>query len=139
MDSKFAFLSFLEGISKTDETSEGKLVQLNYSIRAGETNLMGVASYQRLVNDFPNRVKGGIIRQENLVNMVNLLYSRLKEEASALPLDSYTASRLENLRQFEVDGVLKPDHETASSAEDLANKFFIAQEQIRKIQRSAIS
>lgn len=135
--SDYAWAHFFEGIAETDETSNGIIVQLNYHIRAGETNLMSVATYRRLVDDFPDRLEGGTIKQENLVNMVNLLYDRLKEEISVLPLDGYTASRLENVRQFEVNGVLRPDHETVSSVEDLANKFFILQEQIRRLQRTA--
>lgn len=137
--SNYAWVHFFEGIAETDKTSNGIIVQLNYPIRAGETNLMSVATYRRLVNDFPDRLEGGTIKQENLVNMVNLLYDRLKEEILVLSLDGYAASRLENLRRFEVNGVLRPDHETVSSVEDLANKFFILQERIRRLQRAAAS
>lgn len=138
MYSKYAYAHFIEGISETDQNKNGELVQFNYPIYAGETNLMSAEEYERFEKDFPGRVEGGIIKQENLVNMINLLYSQLKEEITALPeLDDYTRSRFENLRNgFERNGVLTPDHNTESSVNDLANKFFILQEQVRKIQRA---
>lgn len=140
MDSKYAYAHFLEGIGETDETKDGKLVQLNYPIYAGETNLMSVSVYQRFEKDFPDRIKGGVIKQENLMNMINLLYSQLKEEIALLPeLDDYARSKFANVQEFERDGVLKPDHETVSSIDDLANKYFVLQEQVRKAQRANVN
>lgn len=140
MDSKYAYAHFIEGISETDENKNGELVQFNYPIYAGETNLMSVAEYQRFEKDFPDRIKGGIIKKDNLMNMINLLYSQLKEEIASLPeLDSYAESRFENVQQFERDGVLKPDHEKETSIDDLVNKYFILQEQVRKAQRANVN
>ena len=137
MNSNYAYVCFIKGISETDETKDGKLVQLNYPFSIGDVSLMGVSSYQRLKEYFPDRIKGNIVQQENLMHVLNLFWNRLKREIATLPeLDRYTASRLENVRQFEVRGVLKPDHETVSSVNDLANKLFILQEQVRKLNRS---
>ena len=140
MDSKYAYAHFLEGISETDETKNGELAQFNYPIYAGETNLMSVIEYQRFEKDFPDRIKGGVIKQDNLMNMINLLYSRLKEELASLPeLDDYTRSKFANIQEFERDGILKPDHETEDSINDLANKYFVLQEQVRKVQRASVN
>ena len=140
MDSKYAYAHFIEGISETDENTKGELVQFNYPIYAGETNLMSVADYQRFEKEFPDRVQGGVIKNDNLMNMINLLYSQLKAEIASLPeLDSYAQSIFQNIQQFERDGVLKPDHETEISIDDLANKYFILQEQVRKAQRAKIN
>ena len=140
MDSKYAYAHFIEGISETDENKNGELVQFNYPIYAGETNLMSVVEYQRFEKDFPDRIKGGIIKKDNLMSVINLLYSQLKEEIASLPeLDSYAKSRLENVQQFEINGVLKPDHETETSINDLVNKYFILQEQVRKAQRANVN
>ena len=140
MNSKYAYVHFIKGISETDVTKNGELVQFNYPIYAGETNLMSVAEYERFEKDFPDCIKGGVIKQDNLMNVINLRYSQLKEEIVALPeLDDYARSRFEYLKnEFERDGVLKPDHNTESSIDDLANKFFILQEQVRKNQRENV-
>ena len=90
MNSKYAYVHFIKGISETDVTKNGELVQFNYPIYAGETNLMSVAEYERFEKDFPDCIKGGVIKQDNLMNVINLLYSQLKEEIVALPeLDDY--------------------------------------------------
>ena len=137
MDSSYAYVYFVKGISETDETKDGKLVQLNYPFYSGETRLVGASTYRRLKEDFPDRLKGGIVQQENLLYVVNEVYHRLKKEIVTLPeLDRYTTSRFENVRQFVVGGLLKPDHETESSVNDLTSKVFILQEQVRRLERA---
>ena len=137
MNSKYAYAHFIEGINSTDQTKDGELVQFNYPIYAGETRLMSVGEYEMLQRDFPNRIKGGVIKQNNLIYVINELYSQLKKEIDTLTeLDDYTRSRFEYLKnEYERDGVLKPDSETETSINDLANKFFVLQEQVRKNRR----
>ena len=140
MDSKYAYVNFLKGISETDTTKDGKLVQFNYPIYEGETNLMSVSEFKMFERDFPDRIKGNIIKQDHLMSIINLLYDQLKKDVVLLPeIDNYTKSRFEVLKDFERGGVLKPDHETESSINDLANKVFILQEQVRKNQRENIA
>lgn len=137
MDSKYAFIHFIDGINETDETKNGVPVHLNYPIHGGETNLMRVAEYNKFMQDFPERIKGNIIKQENLINVVNFLYEQLKKEIDALPeIDEHTRDTIEYLKsEFEVDGILKPDDKTEDSVNDLANKYLILQDQVRQAQR----
>ncbi len=136
MDSKYAYVHYLAGIDSVDQNVRGELVQSNYATPAGQTDLVSVAVLQRLLQDFPDRIKGAVIKQDNLMNMLNLLYSQLKDEINSLPeVDDYTMSRLANVQQFEIGGVLRPDHDTEASINDLANKVFNLQEQVRKAQR----
>ncbi len=136
MDSKYAYVHYLAGIDSVDQNVRGELVQSNYATPAGQTDLVSVAVLQRLLQDFPDRIKGAVIKQDNLMNMLNLLYSQLKDEINSLPeVDDYTMSRLANVQQFESGGVLRPDHDTEASINDLANKVFNLQEQVRKAQR----
>ena len=140
MDSRYAYVHFFEGINESDVNKNGEIVLLNEPIYAGETDIMSVEQYQRFKKDFPDRIKGGIIKKDNVMSVINLLYSQVKEEIASLPeLDSYAKSRLENVQQFEINGVLKPDHETETSINDLVNKYFILQEQVRKAQRANVN
>ena len=134
-DSRYAYAHFSKGIDEV-ETINGELVQLNYPIFEGETNLMSAEQFRVLQQNFSDRISGEIIKQENLINMINLLYEQLKKDIETLPeIDDYTKSRFEYLKRFEVNNALKPDNATESSINDLANKFFILQEQVRKVQR----
>lgn len=141
MDSKYAYIHFIEGIGSTDQTKDGKLVQLNYPIQEGETNLVSIQEYKMFEKDFPDRIKGDIIKQDNLMNVLNLIWAQLKKEIESLSeIDDYTKSKFNNIKNgFEIDGLLKPDHQTDSSINDLANKIFILQEQVRAIQRKNMS
>ena len=38
---------------------------------------MGVSEYNRFQNDFPDRIKGKIIKEDNLLNVLNALYDNV--------------------------------------------------------------
>lgn len=133
MNSKLAYVHFTQDIGMSDVNVAGEIIQLNNPIYAGQTDLMSVADFMMFKKDFPDRVEGEIIKEDNLLNVVNTLYAKLKEEIAELPeLSEYTQTRYDYLKsQFEVNGVLKPDHNTVESINDLANKYYILQEQVR--------
>lgn len=137
MDSKYAYIHVTGQINMEDETKDGELINLNYPLLLDEINLVSVQEYESFKKLFPDRIEGGIIKKDNLMNMINLLYDKLKKDIAELPeMDDYTLSRFETLRnEFEVDGVLKPDSDEESSINDLANKLFILQIEVRRIQR----
>lgn len=140
MNSNFAYMHYVADIAETDQTKDGKMVQLNYPHLEGTTDLVDVNVYKRLKEYFPDRIEGGVIAQENLMNVVNYLYDQLKREIEILPeISDKTQERLSILKSnFEKDGILKPDHNTESSINDLANKYFYLQELVRLDQTTAL-
>ncbi len=136
-DSRYAYVQFIDGINEVDRTVNGELVQFNYPIYEGETNLVGVEEYNFLQENFPERIKGSVVKQDNLMNVVNLLYDRLKDDISSLPeVDDELKYKLDILKSFEQDGVLKPLG--VDDVDDLANKYFLVQYDVRKAQRQNV-
>ncbi len=70
-DSRYAYAHFNKGIDEV-ETINGELVQLNYPIFEGETNLMSAEQFRVLQQNFSDRISGEIIKQENLINMIGV-------------------------------------------------------------------
>ena len=136
-NSNYAYVHFLKGVDKTDHTIDGKMVQLNYPLLEGKVDLVTVSEYERLQRDFPDRIKGAVIEQDNLMNVVNLFFEKLKEDIQELPqMGEETNSRYESLRdEFVFDDVLKSSRNTDRSADDLANKFRMLQQCVRADQR----
>ena len=136
MDSKYAYVVYLKGIQSGDVTADGKIVQLNQPAFKGQVDLVSVDEFKRLKRDFPDCIKGDVIKKDNLIHMVNYCYASLKEDAASLVDDSDDVRRRLNYFQdeFERDGVLVPDHMTESSINDLANKYFLFQDSVRNAQ-----
>lgn len=136
-NSNYAYVHFLKGVDKTDHTIDGKMVQLNYPLLEGKVDLVTVSEYERLQRYFPDRIKGAVIEQDNLINVVNLFFKKLKEDIQELPqMGKETNSRYESLRdEFVFDDVLKSSSNTDRSADDLANKFMMLQQCVRADQR----
>lgn len=136
-NSNYAYVHFLKGVDKTDHTIDGRMVQLNYPLLEGKVDLVTVSEYERLQKDFPDRIKGAVIEQDNLMNVVNLFFKKLEEDIQELPqMGEETNSRYEHLRdEFVFDNVLKSSSNTDRSVDDLANKFMILQQCVRADQR----
>jgi hypothetical protein len=137
MNSNYAYVCFTKGISKIDLTKDGELFRLRYPYFTGDVILTGVSCYQRLKEDFPDRIKGNIVQQEDLMHVLNLIWNRLKREIATLPeLDRYMVKRLERVRRFEIGGVLKLNDETVDLVNDLANRLLGLQLHVRSLTRS---
>ena len=136
MDSKYAYVQYLKPIHSGDVTAGGKLVELNRPSLAGQLDLVSASEFARLQRDFPDCIKGEVIKQDNLINMVNYCYDKLKKEAEPLRgSDDEVERRLSYLEsQFEVNGVLTPDSASESDFNDLANKYFLLQNGVRDAQ-----
>lgn len=136
MDSKYAYVQYLKPIHSGDVTAEGKMVELNRPSLAGQLDLVSASEFARLQRDFPDCVKGAVIKQDNLINMVNYCYDKLKKEAEPLrSSDDEVERRLSYLEnEFEVNGVLTPDSASESAFNDLANKYFLLQNGVRDAQ-----
>lgn len=113
------------------------MVQLNYPLLEGKVDLVTVSEYERLQRDFPDRIKGAVIEQDNLMNVVNLFFEKLKEDIQELPqVGEETNFRYGYLRdEFVFDNVLKPSRNTDRSVDDLVNKFMMLQQCVRDDQR----
>lgn len=135
-DSRFAYAHFNETIYKTDTSDKGELIQLVEPLYKGTTNLMGVDSYNSLNNEFASRMTGGVIKEDNLLNVLNYIYDGLKSDIEKMPeLDEDLAWYYSYVRSnFERDGHLRPDHMTADSIDDLGGKIFSLQEKVRRAQ-----
>ena len=139
MNSDYAYVHFTQPIKESDQTINGELVQLNSPILEGETNLMGVSEYNRFQNDFPDRIKGEIIKEDNLLNVLNALYDNLgKDMENISQLDEVTRTKFEqlgNTLDF-VNAMESSQQSNKSEVEDLANKLYLVQNRVRAAQRS---
>lgn len=136
-NSNYAYVHFLKGVDETDHTIDGRMVQLNYPLLESKVDLVTVSEYERLQRDFPDRIKGAVIEQDNLMNVANLFFEKLKEDIQELPqVGEETNFRYGYLRdQFVFDNVLKPSRNTDRSVDDLVNKFMMLQQCVRDDQR----
>ena len=112
-DSRFAYAHFNETIYETDTSDKGELIQLVEPLYKGTTNLMGVDSYNSLNNEFASRITGGVIKEDNLLNVLNYIYDGLKSDIEKMPeLDDMTVEKIS----------------------DLGSKIFSLQEKVRRAQ-----
>lgn len=100
---------------------------------------MGVSEYNRFQNDFPDRIKGKIIKEDNLLNVLNALYDNLgKDMENISQLDEVTRTKFEqlgNTLDF-VNSMESNQQSYKSEVEDLANKLYLVQNRVRAAQRS---
>ncbi len=139
MNSDYAYVHFTQPIKESDQTINGELVQLNSTILEGETNLMGVSEYNRFQNDFPDRIKGEIIKEDNLLNVLNALYDNLgKDMENISQLDEVTRTKFEQLgNTLDFVNAMESNQQSyKSEVEDLANKLYLVQNRVRAAQRS---
>ena len=97
---------------------------------------MGVDSYNSLNNEFASRMTGGVIKEDNLLNVLNYIYDGLKSDIEKMPeLDEDLARYYSYVRSnFERDGHLRPDDMTVEKISDLGSKIFSLQEKVRRAQ-----
>ncbi|GEM_PF-1295771 len=139
MNSDYAYVHFTQPIKESDQTINGELVQLNSPILEGETNLMGVSEYNRFQNDFPDRIKGEIIKEDNLLNVLNALYDNLGRDMENISqLDEVTRTKFEQLgNTLDFVNAMESNQQSyKSEVEDLANKLYLVQNRVRAAQRS---
>ena len=139
MNSDYAYVHFIQPIKESDQTINGDLVQLNSPILEGETNLMGVSEYNRFQNDFPDRIKGEIIKEDNLLNVLNALYDNLgKDIENISQVDEATRTKFEQLgNTLDFVNAMESNQQSyKSEVEDLANKLYLVQNRVRAAQRS---
>ena len=139
MNSDYAYVHFTQPLKESDQTINGELVQLNSPILEGETNLMGVSEYNRFQNDFPDRIKGEIIKEDNLLNVLNALYDNLgKDMENISQLDEVTRTKFEQLgNTLDFVNAMESNQQSyKSEVEDLANKLYLVQNRVRAAQRS---
>ena len=136
MDSKYAFVAYTEDIMSGDVNAKGKMVNLNEPSFKGQIDLVSIGEYKKLMEDFPDRIKGKVIGEKNLINMINYCYGELRDSAIRLAQnDADIKRRLEYFEgEFMRDGILKPDHDDMSSVMDLANKYTNFQWKVRAAQ-----
>ena len=139
MNSDYAYVHFTQPIKESDQTINGELVQLNSPILEGETNLMGVSEYNRFQNDFPDCIKGEIIKEDNLLNVLNALYDNLgKDIENISQVDEATRTKFEQLgNTLDFVNAMESNQQSyKSEVEDLANKLYLVQNRVRAAQRS---
>lgn len=136
MESQYAFVAYTDNIMESDINVRGEIVQLVHPLLKGQIDLVSVPEYKRLVEDFPDRIKGKVIDEQNLMNMINYCYGELKDTATRLAVDNdRIRQRLDYFEsEFISDGILKPDHDDIHSVMDLANKYSNFQWEVREAQ-----
>lgn len=134
-ESSFAIITYLDTMGTSEVNSKGEIVQFNRPSYAGQTDLISASGFKRLSDDFPDRVKGSVIKYGNLENVLSYCMDNLRSEYSQIgETDPYCESKMQMLQSFERNGKLNADHPTPSSLEDLASKVFGVQESIRDLQ-----
>ena len=91
---------------------------------------MGVSEYNRFQNDFPDRIKGEIIKEDNLLNVLNDLYDNLgKDMENISQLDEVTRTKFEQLgNTLDFVNAMESNQQSyKSEVEDLANKLYLVQ------------
>ena len=139
MNSDYAYVHFTQPIKESDQTINGDLVQLNSPILEGETNLMGVSEYNRFQNDFPDRIKDEIIKEDDQLNVLNALYDNLgKDIENISQVDEATRTKFEQLgNTLDFVNAMESNQQSyKSEVEDLANKLYLVQNRVRAAQRS---
>lgn len=100
--------------------------------------MTGVSEYNRFQNDFPDRIKGEIIKEDNLLNVLNALYDNLgKDMENISQLDEVTRTKFEQLgNTLDFVNAMKSNQQSyKSQVEDLANKLYLVQNRVRAAQR----
>lgn len=91
---------------------------------------MSVSEYNRFQNDFPDRIKGEIIKEDNLLNVLNALYDNLgKDMENISQLDEVTRTKFEQLgNTLDFVNAMESNQQSyKSEVEDLANKLYLVQ------------
>lgn len=137
MKSNYAFVYYKKDIKSGDMTKTGKIVELTHSNFAGQLDLVRKSELERLERDFPDCIKGEVIQEENVLNMVRMCYAKLKESIGSI--DTIEDVEVKNYFQYMENefmrgGVLTPDHKSVSSIQDLASKYMNLQWKVRNMQ-----
>ena len=107
MESQYAFVAYTDNIMESDINVRGEIVQMVHPLLKGQIDLVSVPEYKRLVEDFPDRIKGKVIDEQNLMNMINYCYGELKDTATRLAANNdRIRQRLEYFEsEFISDGI----------------------------------
>ena len=143
MESEFAYIQYIKPIGITDETINGEIVQRNYEANEGQIDLTSKFALETEKKYFPDRIKGEVIKKENLLNMVKYCYDILKKDIENLPeMDTDIRVRIEAFESVYGNGEVmafngfKRDHQKEEKMiDEIANKFIILQNTVREKQR----
>ena len=134
-DSNYAYVTYLKPVSSTEMNHKGELVQFNRPSYEGEVDLISATELERLNQDFPDNIKGKVIKYGDLENVLSYVFDGLKKDYSKLDVnDDRCKDKMQYLDSFAIDGKLTADHQDESSLSDLANKVFNFQESVRDLQ-----
>ena len=138
-DSDYAYVTYLKPVSSTEMNHKGELVQFNRPSYEGEVDLISATELERLNQDFPDNIKGKVIKYGDLENVLSYIFDGLKKDYSKLDMnDDRCKDKMQYLDSFAIDGKLTADHQDESSLSDLANKVFNFQESVRDLQYNRI-
>ena len=87
---------------------------------------------KRMLNDFPDRIKGSVIEQKALLNIIRLLFEKLEADYNSLSeKDEYTRDKFKEFKNY-FNEMLNLDN--SDQVNDMASKFFNLQCEVRKEQ-----
>ena len=133
-----------------EQNYKGELVEFNRPAYKGQVDLVLTHTYELISSDFPDRIKGGVIQQDNLLNVIRQLFEGIEKDYNSLPdkdnytrmkfnefknvLD-YTVSSAERRRTFKnlpkSAAALGINIDNSSEVNDLASKFLNLQYEVR--------
>ena len=137
----------------TRKKKEGEAIQFNEPAYKGQMDLVSAHETKRMLNDFPDRIKGSVIEQKALLNIIRLLFEKLEADYNSLSeKDEYTKVRFEEFKNY-FDSELKRNEmlkgflefpnllkhlalnlDNSDQVNDIANKYFNLQRIVREEQ-----
>ena len=134
-DSEYAYVIYTDTINCEEINSKGEIVLLKSPSYAGQIDLVTAKQFKKLSTDFPNKVKGDIIKYNNLENMISYCFNNLcKEYAELDEKESTCDMKIEEFGTYFENGKISAFHPTISSINDLANKYSSLQNDVREFQ-----
>ena len=150
MESRYAYMVYTTDFDTTEQNYKGELIEFNRPAYKGQIDLVGTHTYELISRDFPDRIKGGIIQEDNLLNVIRQLFEGIEKDYNSLAdkddylrmrfnefknvLD-YVVMRANTRKKFKdmprTAKVMGIDMDISRDVNDLANKFFNLQYEIR--------
>lgn len=135
-NSGWAYIIYLKPMAIEEINFKGELVLQNSEKYEGQMDLIRESNFLKISSNFPESITGNLITYGALENMLSFFYNNVKKEYyQSGESDESLNQQIERLDEVLRDGKLKDKHQNEYSLNDLANKVYWFQENVRKLQR----
>ena len=132
MESKYGYIVYNTDFDTTEINKDGEIIQFIEPAYKGQIDLVDAYMAKRMLNDFPDRIKGSVIEQKALLNIIRLLFEKLEADYNSLSeKDECTREEFNEFKNY-FNQMLNLDN--SDKVNDMANKFVCLQCEVRKEQ-----